>query len=347
MDNDILIFYLTNNDRYFVFERFINELKMIKKINNIYLLIVNSTSDSIKYDKFISNTPIKYECITVESTKCNYLPKVATAIQYAKSNNFKYIMKCDNDIIIPTYTFDYIMDNLELLDNNLTISPTLSTGIPSVEYFIDSFLSKEEALIVRNEFKKCIFFDQPGIFDYRQLNSFMDCMNETNSWNYNAYFKTLQKCSNSLIQYDNTGRTFSGHNKYYMGMHPIRHGFGNQEINNYIIKYRNKFFMKKECSFTDRSFPYLCDMCFCISTYNYDRLINFDNLIIDGCDEVPLNRYASNNNLKHLIVDNGYAIHITYNWRWFLNNIDGGSNIEKPTEDILLYEEKFINNLYK
>jgi len=54
-----------------------------------------------------------------------------------------------------------------------------------------------------------------------------------------------------------------------------------------------------------------------------------------------------NNNLKHLIVKNGYAIHITYNWRWFLNNEDGGSNIDKPIEDILTYEENFINQLYE
>ena len=87
-------------------------------------------------------------------------------------------------------------------------------------------------------------------------------------------------------------------------------------------------------------------MCFLISTYNYNKLINIDNLIIDGCDEVPLNRYSWNNNIKHLIINNGYAIHITYNWRWFLNNKDGGSNIDKPTEDILTYEERFINMLY-
>jgi hypothetical protein len=303
-------------------------------------------NDSSEYEKLLSSTFIEYNCVTVHCPKENYLPKVRYTIEYAKNNNFKYIMKCDNDVIIPTYTLNYMLDNLHILDENLTLSPTLSTGIPSVEYFIDSFLSADEATSVRNEFKKCVFFEQPSIFDYRQLNSFMSYMNETDTWDYTSYFKTLKRISDNIINNDITGRTISGYNKYYMGIHPIRHGFGNQQINDLIIKHKDLFFKTKECSILSKPFPYLCDMCFLINTYHYDKLINIDNLIIDGCDEVPLNRYAWNNNLRHLIINNGYAIHITYNWRWFLNNKDGGSNIDKPMETILEFEEKFIQELY-
>lgn len=339
MDN-LLLFYLTNNDRFFVFEKFIQELQQIQKLKNVFLLIINSNDDSSNYNNYLSKTSINYKCVSVNCPKSDYLPKVRYAIEYSKINNYKYIMKCDNDIIIPKYTFDYLLDNLNLLDNNLTLSPILSTGIPSIEYFIDSFCSTDEAILVRNEFKKCVFYDQPGIFDYSYLNNLI------NEWDYNLFFKSLKNMSDKLVTIDNNGRTTCGHNKFYMGMHPIRHGFGNDIINDLIIKNKDTFFKNKECSIIDRVFPYLCDMCFLISTYNYNKLINIDNLIIDGCDEVPLNRYSWNNNIKHLIINNGYAIHITYNWRWFLNNKDGGSNIDKPTEDILTYEERFINMLY-
>jgi hypothetical protein len=339
----LLIFYLTNNDRYFVFEKFIHELQQVKRIDDILLLIVNSSKDSTRYEEYLSKTSIHYMCRTIDCPKENYLPKVAYAIEFAKQNGFKYMMKCDNDIIIPTYTFDYFTENLHLLDTNLTLSPLLSTGIPSVEYFIDSFLSEDEALEIRKEFKKCMFFEQRGIFDYRPLNY---CTLKAKTWNYKSYFEKLKELSEALKPINHSGRTELGHNKYYMGIHPIRHGFGNSQINDYIVKYKERFFSEKECSILDESFPYLCDMCFLISTNHYDNLISRDDLIIDGCDEVPLNRYACNNNLKHLIVKDGYAIHITYNWRWSLNNESGGSNIDKPTEDILTYEEKFINNLY-
>ena len=340
---NLLLFYLTNNDRYFVFDKFILNLQKVQKLSSVLLLIVNTNPDSSKYEEVLSKTNINYKCVHVDCPKWDYLPKVRYAINFAKANQIKYIMKCDNDIIIPVYTFDYMLNNLELLDTNLSLSPSLSTGIPSVEYFIDSFFSEEEVLSIRNEFKRCTFFEQKDIFDYRPLNT---CSIESTAWDYNMYFSKLQHMSNTMTAINNNGKTSSGHNKFYLGNHPIRHGFGNSLINDYIIKHRDEFFKDKECSILDEKFPYLCDMCFLISTYNYDRLIHIDNLIIDGCDEVPLNRYAWNNNLKHLIVKGGYAIHITYNWRWFLNNIDGGSNIEKPTEDILTYEEDFINRLY-
>ena len=109
--NNLLLFYLTNNDRYFVFEKFIHELQQVKRIDNILLLIVNSSKDSTRYEKYLSKTSVQHVCTSVESPKENYLPKVAYAIEFAKTNDFKYIMKCDNDIIIPTYTFDYLMNN--------------------------------------------------------------------------------------------------------------------------------------------------------------------------------------------------------------------------------------------
>jgi hypothetical protein len=341
---DLLIFYLTANDRHFVFEKFVKELEKLKHINRVKLLISTSDSNSEYYSEYMNSINLDYTIHTVQCPSYNYLPKVKDAISYATNNNIKYIMKCDNDVIIPTYTIDFIIENIEYLDNpeNLTISPTLTTGIPSVEYFLDEFLTKDEVNLVRNEFKKCIFNVQPNIMDYTFLN---EHINLNLDWDYDNFFKKLKSNIDNLPDYGN-GRTVNSYNKHYKGIHPIRHGFGNSLINEFVIQYKERFFSNKNCTLFRDGKPYLCNMCFFIKTEVYDDIINKKNLIIDGCDEVPLNRYRNDNNMAHLIVRGGFAIHITYNWRWFLNNVDGGSNIDKPKITLEQFEKEFIDRLY-
>jgi hypothetical protein len=345
MDNKLLIFYLTANDRYFVFTKFIDEILKSNVRNNIRLLLVNSNSDFSFYKSYLNDKGIEYDTAHVECPQSNYLPKVHYAINYAKDNGFLYIMKYDNDILMPAYTLDFIVQNLKELENPevATISPTITTGIPSVEYFIDDFLSDEEARQVREEFKKCQFFIQPNVMDYRPMN-ICTIYNEED-WNYVDYFDKLKCYTDSLPDFGN-GRTIYNFCKFYMGMHPIRHGFGNQIINDLIIKYKDRFFDSKKCNLFKDDKPYLCDMCFVIKTSNYDILMNQDNLIIDGCDEVPVNRFAWNYNKYHFVIRGGYTIHITYNWRWDLNNVYGGSNIDRPNVTLEEYEETFINSIY-
>lgn len=334
--NKLLIFYLTANDRHFIFRRFAEEISKSKHKERFKLLIVNSAEDSSYYNNYLETLEdkIDYECVSVPCEKANYMPKVHFAIDYAKANKFKYILKLDNDIIMPLYTLDFILNNLSHLDSNLTLSPTISTGIPSVEYFIDELFNKEEASKIREEFKRCQFFPQPGIFNYSFLNS-STIESPEEKWDTNKYFSTLK---NHMDQFPNN---------WYKGIHPIRHGFGNELINELIIKHRDSFFKAKSCKIKEDDKPYLCDMCFAINTDVYDEIINKENLGVDGCDEVPLNRYSWKYNKNHSIISNGFTIHITYNWRWHLNTRDGGSNITPPTEGLLEYERAFIDKLYK
>lgn len=341
-NDKILILYITNNDRLFVFEKFLFELKSSSCKDKYHVLIVN-TSPQDNYTSLLNEARVSSTFACVPCDKSNYLPKIRYGIEYALRGGFKYVLKCDNDIIIPAYTLDCMYSNRSLVDRELTLSPSLSTGIPSVEYFIESMFTQDEVDMIRSEFKKCVFHNQENIFDYRPLNKLSV---EASSWNPNAYFEALAQLSDAMVTGPN-GRDNRGQCKFYRGMHPVRHGFGNQLINDLIIKNRNKLFADKKCSLIVEGNRYLCDMCFLIGTANYNQLMNHENLIIDGCDEVPLNRFAWNTGLKHLIIQHGYAIHITYNWRWFLNNKDGGSNIDKPTQSIGDYEEEFVKALYK
>jgi len=343
---NLLIFLLTNNDRHFVFDKLILEINKSKYSKNIFLLIVNSKNNFDYYNKQLLIKGIRYKLSYIECPKHDYLPKVKYAISYALKNKFDYIMKCDNDMIISCYTFDSIFENLSYLDNpkNLTLSPTISTGIPSCEYFIDDFLNDDEAKEVREEFKKCQFTKMKRIMDYTPLNKF-SILNKK-EWNYNDFFSYLDTYIDGL-KYGEKDRTKLGYCKHYKGIHPIRYGYGNDKINNLIIKNKHKFFMKQnKYEIIEDNKPYLCDMCFVIKTGNYNKLINKEKLIIDGCDEVPLNRFKRKYGLKHLIIRFGYAIHITYNLKWFYNSSNKGY-IKKPNLSLLEYEKKFIELLYQ
>lgn len=345
MTDKLLIFYLTANDRYFVFTKFIDEITKSKVKDNITLLIVNSDTDFSFYEKSLRDKGIEYECAHIYCPQDNYLPKVRYAIEYAKKNGYEFIMKYDNDMIIPTYTLEFIVNNLKQLDREdvATISPTITTGIPSVEYFIDDFMDDDTAMEIRREFKKCIFHVQPNVMDYRYLN--ICTVNNPLEWDYSDYYRHMNLFMDSLPDYGN-GRTVNNFCKFYKGIHPIRHGFGNEILNDYIISNKERFFEDKKCTFFEDDSPYLCDMCFVIKTENYDTLMNKEDLAVDGCDEVPVNRFAWSHNKKHYIIRGGFAIHITYNWRWVLNNIYGGSNIDKPEITMEKYEENFINKVY-
>ena len=318
----------------------------LKKLKEIKILIVNSSNDLDFYANSLSDTGLSYDLASVQCPPSDYIPKVKYAIEYAKNNGHKYIMKFDNDVIVPAYTLDYIIDNTEYLDDdrNLTLSPTISTGIPSAEYFIDDFFKPEYTSLIRAEFKKCAFHIQDGIMDYTPLNK--HTINNENNWDYKKYYSDLNSYMDGITD-NGSGRTPDNYCKFYKGIHPIRHGFGNSLINDGIIENKDIFFSKKECSIIESpESTYLCDMCFVIRTDKYDTIINYSNLIIDGCDEVPINRFSWINNSRHLIIKSGYAIHMTYNWRWNLNNINGGSNIEKPEISLDEYESNFIKSLY-
>lgn len=325
----ILVFFLTANDRYFIFDKFIDEINncTAETRNKLFFLIVNSSNDMTYYNNQLIKHSFNFNCVHVACPQSNYLPKVDYAIKYAKMNGFKYIFKCDNDVIIPAYTLDYIISNISLLDTKyLTLSPNISTGLPSVEYFIDEAFSHDEALSIRSEFNKCKFNNQPGVFDYNILN------NNDEMWDYNKFFNKLKNL-----------------NTYYKGTHPIRHGFGNDLLNNLIIKYKKQIFENKLCSIIEDDPPYFANMCFFINTARYDDLINNERLIINGCDDIPLNRYAWKYNLKHGIISHGYAIHIAYGWRWCINDTKSGNdyvNIDRPTNSLIEYEQLFIDKLY-
>ena len=105
-------------------------------------------------------------------------------------------------------------------------------------------------------------------------------------------------------------------NHHYKGIHPIRINEESlQFLNTYIINNKERFMENYELSvIKDDNSPYLCNSIFCIKIDTYKSILENTSLFVDPFEEVPLNKYAWLNNMNHLFVKNGFAIHMYYNW---------------------------------
>lgn len=310
----LLIFYLTDDKRHFAFPHFIEMIQTSTKKKLWKLLILTHSNDNEFYINEMKKYDIDYETFTIFHEN-NYLRKVKCAINYAFSNNYPYLMKCDNDIFIKSETLDCMIDNLNLLDNSkhLTIGPVLTTGIPGVEYFKEQFLDHESQQTLNSLFLKTTFYDNYSGGNYEFLNKNTI---QSSVWNKHDFFNHVKSM-----------------NHFYKGIHPIR---VNEEslhfLNNYIIKNKKRFLSSSnmEVICNDDS-AYLCNSIFCIKTDTYKNIVMNHNLYVDDFDEVPLNKYGWNHNMNHLFIKNGFAIHMCYNWK----------------RNHHLYEEQFCKDFFK
>ena len=298
----LLIFYLTNSQRHYTFHHFIKLLSLSTKKSQWKLLILPNDETEDFYNKEMEEFfDINYDIYSIMGeTPINYLLKAEYAVNYANYNNIPYMMKCDNDIFLKADVIDYIIDNLNILENNkhLTISPVLSTGIPSVEYFKDQFMDKESQEKLNNMFSNT-YFPFIGSVNYSPLNKYT-VDNSTKIWDPNSFFKGVKEF-----------------NHYYKGIHPIRVKEENMLfINNYIINNKDRFLQPSVNMelIIDNNSPYLCNSVFCIKTDVYKTILSSENMYVDNFDEVPLNKYAWLNNKNHVFIKNGFAIHMYYNW---------------------------------
>jgi hypothetical protein len=264
------------------------------------LLVITSAYDEDFYAEQLKAWPeIQSDTFRVDFQN-NYMKKAHYAVHYAEKFGLPYLMKCDNDLFIKPDVLDYLVDNLSILDNNrnLTLGPTLTSGIPGVEYFKEQFLTKDAQDRIDKMFLETVFKNEYGA-DYTFLNKHTL---DSTRWNKNEFFDSVYKMDH-----------------HYKGIHPIRVNEESlQFLNQYIIDNKERFLkpMPMDLIFDNFS-PYLCNSVYCIKTEKYKTIINDESLFVDGFDEVPLNKYAWKNRLNHIFVKNGFAIHMYYNWKLY------------------------------
>ena len=309
---DLLVFYLTDNQRHYTFPHFAKMINDSSKKSKWKLLILTHTNDDSFYINELNNYHINYDIVNVNPNN-NYLPKVNYAACYAEQHNIPYVMKCDNDIFIKAQTLDFMIDNLHLLENknHLTLGPVLTSGIPGIEYFKNQFLDFEAQTQLEQLFLNTNMYNRDGA-TYDVLNKHTL---DAKEWNYKAFFDSVKTM-----------------NHYYKGVHPIRFNTESlQFLNEYIIHNKNRFLQNADLSIIDNDMsPYLCNSIFCIKTDIYKQILLSKTLYVDKFDEVPVNKFAWQNNMNHLFVKNGFAIHMYYNW----------------THNHKSYEQEFCNKFF-
>jgi hypothetical protein len=291
----LVIFYLTNKDRHFTFPHYVKFLNESQKKTDWEIIILTHDNDADFYKSVLAGTDINNKIIKFPEGN-NYLLKANFALQYAKSNSIPYMMKCDNDLFFRGRTLDYMIDNLHLLDDdsNLTLGPCLSSGIPSIEYFIPDYLSADEKKTLEGKFLETQLQDIWGA-RFSHHNAFTTAAAE---WDGHGFFADVSKNTHA-----------------YKGIHPVRVNVDAiNYLNDCIIGNPQPFYNDRELSIIrDDKSPYLCNSVYCIKTSNYDKILNDQSLYIDCFDEVPLNKYAWRTSSAHLIVRHGYGIHMHYN----------------------------------
>jgi len=291
----LLLFYLTDPGRHFTFEPYVKLLQESSSKDQWKLIILTHDESVDFYRNILDDTNINHSEFVFHPHN-NYMTKVNFAIQYAKQNNFPYMLKCDNDLFFRGRTLDYMIDNLYLLDNsnNLTIGPVLSSGIPGVEYFCEQFLTDEQRTQQYQYFLKTQLTDIWGA-TYTHHNKYTI---QATEWNGHKFFEDVKQNSH-----------------YYKGIHPVRVNLDAiQYLNSCIISNKSKFYENLEMSvIQDNTSPYLCDSTFAIRTDIYEKIVSDPSLFVDDFDEVPLNKYAWNHSMSHLFVKNGFGIHMYYN----------------------------------
>jgi len=265
-------------------------LTEIKEENRKKIKLVLYTTTKYQYDFWeIFKEEHKDIIINVIHTGGDYMTKIRLSID----TDCEYSCSMDDDIMLNNYVWDYLIENVNLLDNeeNIALSPVLSNGIPTVDYFLEDFCTDEEREEVQNIFKNTAVRNYWGV-NYSSLNNFYG-----KYWNYDEFYDDVSKLDH-----------------FYKGIHPVRISIdAHRKIAEIISNNYERMLEKKDYYIQPSKFPYLCNSFYLIKTDIWKKIINDPSLFRDGFDEVPLNLYKEKNDLNFLFVRNGLCLHMAYN----------------------------------
>lgn len=225
-------------------------------------------------------------------------------MQVAQQTTTEYFCKWDDDVFVNRYVWDYMIENRGIL-NDPTVSvlaPTLSNGMPSVELFVEDFLTEQEKEDVHKIFLKDNI--DPNIFGCNYSEVF-DYIENLDTWNGEEYWK--------LVDRINPVKGREGLPWFYSivkGVHPARFSY---DYNMYIAKHasenkelilnNSELFLEKYLT------PYFCNNLFIAKTEFY---LEAQKVFFDNWDEGQLTMYANRTDKSPVYVRNCYGIHMAY-----------------------------------
>lgn len=251
------------------------------------------TSDQKISNHQIPNLSIPYNIYKLPFG-VNYLFKIQQA---ALQIQYDYTIKLDDDIIVSANSLISLIDSVKHInDKNVLTTPLVSTGIPTVELFMNEIFDDE---IIQIFNRMCIETKIPkeGIWPGYTGDKYLTLNKHRDSWPDNFYTDV------ESLDIDRKG------------IHPVR-------ISEPIQSFINKNLLDKNVLNKIRNSnqyepttinSYFCNSVFLIKTDIWADILHRRELYVDDFDEVPINKFVKQNNLNMLTLKGCYAIHPYYN----------------------------------
>ena len=294
----------------------VREIAKIKRRKDVCLHIHGEKHNADLWMQYFKDNKPDFNTQLAIYNNSSYLDKIRSAHNTSTPFSCKY----DDDVLISSHVWDFIMDNLDkITDKTPIISPILTNGIPTVEFFVEDFCLPEE-----NKIAKSLFLSgyvDPDIWglNFSEVNTKIKSMTE---WNGQEYWNFVSKVK---TEWDTRDVPWY----YFMvrGVHPARFTYEyNKFIADCIIKNQEKFFSKQNYYFDTYAAPYFTNNMF-VSKTNYWR--DTFKLFNDGWDEGQLTLKEKIDKSSILYIRNGFGIHMAYGMtnnqqdieQYYINNI--------------------------
>ena len=282
----------------------LNEFANIKDANkeDIELYIYHNSEQESLWQSIAETIVEKGISVVLASMPTDtYIDKV----RVAHKSTAEYCCKWDDDVFINRHVWDYMIENINILENPEVsmLTPVLSNGMPSVDMFIEDFLTEEETQQAHSIFIKDNI--DPNIFgcNYEIL---YNAIASTDTWDGRKYWELVESIDPTA---NRTGLPW-----FYTivkGIHPARFSYDfNMFLANHAINNIDKL-LEKGNFYLDKDFPtpYLCDNLFFSKTEFYRKS---QELFFDHWDEGQVNMLSQKQGQTPIYVRNCYGIHMAY-----------------------------------
>lgn len=289
----------------------IQELMSIKNKDKVMLCIHGESQIIDMWKDYFSSNPVPFQVKLYLYKNSDYMSRVLRS----QETECEYSCKLDDDVLISRHVWDYMIDNLSVIDDNHpVIAPILTNGIPSAELFVQDFLEEDDKEIAHSLFLKgSISPVNLWDLDFTEINEKIKSMSR---WDDREYWDFVTKA-------DTKWETLPIQWFYCLvrGVHPSRFSCDyNLFIADKIKKNKNKFFGKNDYYFSEYDGPYFTNNIFISKTsYWRDIVPLFGTPYGLGWDEGQFTMRMKMDGATILYVRNGFGIHMAYgmteNWR--------------------------------
>jgi hypothetical protein len=209
------------------------------------------------------------------------------------SSRSEVILKVDDDIFMSEDSWSSLLDQALIGDDATIYSPVVSTGVPSVELFMEQYLTESEEIELRALLAKVQFPEKLWSVDYTSLNGKYQ----------EGYGEFLYSVANLRTD--------------YLGIHPVRISHEAQALLlEHGLTALKRGIVREPNEDLELSSTYFCNNVFSIPRPMARRLLLgllFRKFRYDGYDELGINWLLSEGGATHQILKKALALHPSFN----------------------------------